>query len=213
MTTIRSFSWCVAILTLCCGLMTAPTEAASIGSVTRIRGDASAESSGQKRNLTKDAEIDMGDRLTTGPAARLEIKFADGTTLTLGEKADFTIDDLTISKDSGIALFTRKAGAVLLSGGDIAKLPNHKIEIASNAGTIGIRGTTVWGGTIKDKSQLDVFLIEGAVEVRSPGGTVVLDKPGLGTSIGTIGAKPDDPTQWQTALRDRAVATVSFDAP
>ncbi len=126
--------------------------------------------------------MELGDRLLTGPGARLEVKFTDNTVLTLARKADFTIDELSVGKESGAALFTRKAGAMLLAGGDIAKLPVHKIEIASNAGTIGIRGTVVWGGVVKDKSLLDVFLIEGAVEVRTPGGTVVLDKPGLGTS-------------------------------
>lgn len=210
----RTLLFCFAIVPLCIGAFGFVAEAASIGSVTRIRGDASAEATNhEKRILSQDAAVELGDRLLTGPGARLEVKFTDNTVLTLGEKADFTIDELSVGKESGAALFTRKAGAMLLAGGDIAKLPVHKIEIASNAGTIGIRGTVVWGGVVKDKSLLDVFLIEGAVEVRTPGGTVVLDKPGLGTSVGAVGGKPDDPIQWQPALRDRAIATVSFDAP
>jgi hypothetical protein len=183
------------------------------GTVVRLRGEASADASGQSRALAVNAPIEIGDRLHTGSGARLEVKLLDGTDITLGEKADFTIDRLSLSEDQGIGLFTRAAGALRLVGGDITKKPEHKLEVASNVGTIGIRGTDFWGGAIKPGSLLDVFLIEGAVEVRTPGGTVVLDKPGLGTSITRQGAAPLAPNQWAAALRDRAIATVSFDAP
>ncbi len=210
----RLILFCLGILACSCFALNVPmARAADVGSVTRIRGDASAEASGQKRALRQDSHIALGDRLTTGDDARLEVKFADGTMLTLGEKADFTIDELSIGSQSGTALFTRKAGAILLAGGDIAKLPVHKIEIAGNAGTIGIRGTKVWGGVVKPNSLLDVFLIEGVVEVRTPTGTVILDKAGLGTSVTDANGKPADPIQWKPALRDQAIATVSFDQP
>ena len=211
----RFFVFLLGIIALCSGPLAAPAAetGAAVGSVTRLQGEASAQVSGQTRALKQDAAIDIGDRLTTGPDARLEVKFTDGTTLTLGEKADFTVDDLSVGEDSGLALFTRKAGAMLLSGGGIAKLPTHKIEVANNAGTIGIRGTTVWGGVVKDGSVLDVFLVEGAIEVRTPAGTVLLDKVGQGTSVHAIGGQPDQPGQWADALRDRALATVAFTAP
>jgi hypothetical protein len=188
-------------------------DAAGVGAVLRLRGEATAQAAGQTRTLAQGTEIDLGDRLKTGPGARLEVKFSDGTDLTLGENADFTIDALAVSGDTGTALFTRAAGALLLAGGEIAKLPQHRIEIASSAGTIGIRGTTVWGGTIKPGSLLDVLLIEGAVEVRTAAGAVVLDQPGLGTSVTAAGGAPQIPTSWAQALRANALATVSFDTP
>ena len=102
---------------------------------------------------------------------------------------------------------------MLLAGGAIAKMPHHRLEIAGNAGTIGIRGTTVWGGVIKPGSLLDVFLIEGAVEVRTAAGTVLLDRVGQGTSVTAMGGAPQQPTSWAEALRAGALATVSFDRP
>ena len=187
--------------------------AASVGSVTRVQGVASAQTAGKPHALAKDAQIEMGDRLQTGADARLEITFVDGTVLTLGEKADFTIDALVFTPQEGTALFKRTSGAIRLLGGEMMKRPDHKIEIASNAGTIGIRGTEVWGGTIKPGSLLDVFLIEGSVEVRTTAGTVVLDQVGLGTSVTAPGGAPTAPAQWAPALRDRALATVTFAAP
>ena len=188
-------------------------QAAAVGSVVRLQGEAEAQAGGRSHALARGAEIDLGDRLTTGPGARLEVKFTDGTDLTLGERADFTIDALTMSADSGTELFTRAAGALLLAGGEIARLPRHRIEIASSAGTIGIRGTTVWGGVVKPGSLLDVFLLEGAVEVRTSAGTVVLDRPGHGTSVTAIGGAPQPPISWAPALRRAAIATVSFNSP
>jgi len=209
------------ILFLSAALVALPVQAIAIsvaqgapaGTVTRLRGDASAEAAGQTRALAQDSTIELGDRLHTGADARLEVKFIDGTVLTLGEKADFTIDALSVGPQSGEALFTRTAGAIRLLAGQIAKLPEHRVEVAGNAATIGIRGTDVWGGTVKPGSLLDVFLIEGAVDVRTPGGTVVLDKPGLGTSVTAPGGVPQEPATWQPALRDQALATVSFSAP
>jgi len=194
-----------------CGYASAATV--EVGSVTRIRGEASAETTGKAHALAADAKIDMGDRLTTGPGARLEVTFFDGTLLTLGERADFTVDELTVSPGKGTALFTRTAGAIRLLAGSVSKQAENRVEIAGNAGTIGIRGTEVWGGTVKPGSQLDVFLIEGSVEVRSAAGSVVLDRAGLGTSIAAVGGPPAAPVQWAPALRDQALATVSFDSP
>jgi hypothetical protein len=211
----RHLSIMITILTLSivgmCDLTSA--QAAAVGTVTRLRGEANAQAAGKTHALAESGEVDMGDRLLTGPGARLEVKFVDGTVLTLGEKADFTIDELTVTPGKGVALFTRVTGAIRLVGGDVTKQAEHKMEVASNAGTIGIRGTDVWGGTVKPGSQLDVFLIEGAVEVRNAAGTVVLDQAGLGTSVTAAGGAPVAPTQWPQALRDRAIATVSFDSP
>jgi hypothetical protein len=210
----RFFLICLGIIVISADfLWVGAAYAAIVGSVTRIQGDASALLSSETRHLTEGSAIQVGDRLQTGADARLEVTFIDGTMLTLGERADFTVDELSIGQERGTALFTRLAGAIVLAGGDIAKMPQHKIEIASNAGTIGIRGTKVWGGVVKPGSLLDVFLIEGEVEVRTPGGTVVLNQPGEGTSVTAMGRAPDTPLQWRPALRDQALATVAFTAP
>ena len=181
-----------------------------VGHVLRVQGEANAQAGGRSHTLTADAPVALGDRLLTGPDARLEVQFFDGTILTLGEKANLVVDEFVVTPGKGEALFTRVTGALRLIGGTVTKEERHKVQIASAAGTIGIRGTDVWGGTIKPGSRLDVFLIEGAVEVRTRAGTVVLDRPGLGTSITAAGGAPQAPTQWEPGLRDRAIATVTF---
>jgi hypothetical protein len=213
----RRFALLVVAAITACGIAAAEqalaADAVEVGAVTRLRGDVTVLAAGKTKTLAVDTEIAIGDRLKTGPGARLEVKFFDGTLLTLGESADFTIDELVVTPGKGEALFTRTAGALRLLAGAVSKQADHKVEIASNAGTLGIRGTDVWGGTVKPGSQLDVFLIEGAVEVRTPAGTVLLDKPGLGTSVTAPGGAPSPPVQWPSDLRAQALSTVSFSAP
>jgi len=57
---------------------------------------------------------------------------------------------------------------------------------------------------------MDVFLIEGGVTVTTPGGTVVLDQPGQGTSVTAAGQAPAVPVFWPSKLKEQAFATVSF---
>src|SRR5262249_36507220 len=113
-------------------------KGAPAGTVVRARGEVSAVLDGVSRTLAEGATIELGDRLKPGAGARIEVKFLDGTTLSLGEKADLTIDELSMGDGKGTALFTRTAGAIRLIGGAIAKEPEHKMEIATNAGTLGI---------------------------------------------------------------------------
>lgn len=185
--------------------------AADIGKVTRIRGEATAGSGGRSHPLALASGVAIGERLVTGPDARLEVTLTDGTVFTLGENAVFTIDELSIKGNRGTALFSRIAGALRLIAGAVAKQPQHRIEITGAVATIGIRGTDVWGGSVR--SLYDVFLFDGSVEVRTRRGRVVLTEPGTGTSITAPGARPQRPDRWPPELQARAFATVSFDAP
>lgn len=189
-------------------LITLPANllAVEAGQVVRLRGDARTD--GAAAPLRVGSSIAVGDRLHTGPEARLEVRLSDGSDFTLGANADFTIDRLVIGERSGSALFHLTRGAFRMAGGMIAKLPDHRVEITAPLGVIGIRGTEVWGGSLI--SPLDVFLIEGEVTVTTPGGQVVLNRPNQGTSIPAAGASPEKPHEWRPDLRARAIATVSF---
>ncbi|HVI50406.1 MAG TPA: FecR family protein [Candidatus Sulfotelmatobacter sp.] len=189
-------------------LFTSQAGAEEVGRVLRLQGQAAASSVETSRSLREGDRLSLGDRLTTGPGARLMAVLSDGSELTLGANTDFTIDELVLEKDRGSALFHLAKGAFRMVGGAIAKVPEHRMEIAAPLGTIGIRGTDVWGGSLK--SPMDVFLIEGEISVSTPGGAVILSKPGQGTSVTAAGQAPLPPSDWSEDLRRRAFATVSF---
>lgn len=178
------------------------------GKVRLLQGQAAASGPEGSRALGPGAGFALNEHLTTGPDSRLMAVLADGSELTLGANADFTVDEMVLDQNHPSALFHLAKGAFRMVGGAIARMPGHRMEIASPLGTIGIRGTDVWGGSLK--SPFDVFLIEGQVDVTTPGGTVVLNQPGQGTSVMAPGQPPLPPVMWNPALRDRAFATVSF---
>ena len=75
--------------------------------------------------------------------------------------------------------------------------------------TIGIRGTTFWGGTLD--GVFEVALLDGkAVIVENRAGRVVIDKIGEGTAIGAAGVAPTPPKKWGQCKLGRAIATVAF---
>jgi len=126
----------------------------------------------------------------------------------LGANAEFTIDELVIAPERSSALFHLAKGAFRMIGGAVARTPDHRMEITAPIGTIGIRGTDVWGGSLE--SPLDVFLIEGEVSVTSKAGTVILNRPGQGTSVVGADSAPSPAHFWGPDLKGRAYATVSF---
>jgi hypothetical protein len=64
----------------------------AVGSVSRIQGTATGQTSEATEKLELGTSVFMEEVLATGAAARLEVGFLDTTTLTLGEKAKVRID-------------------------------------------------------------------------------------------------------------------------
>ena len=190
-------------------LLAAPSPGAEeVGAVTRVQGRAVAERGAQVLTLSVEAPVIRDERLVTGEAARLEVLLQGDTTLTLGENGALVLDDLIVTPAES-TLRIRVTGAFRLASG---LLPHSaRTEIITPLATIGIRGTDVWGGPID--GAFGVFLIDGAVEVTTQAGSVILDRPGTGTTVRAANAPPSDPVVWPGQKVDRAVAAVSFSTP
>ena len=189
-------------------LAAASPGAEEVGAVTRTQGRAVAERGAQVLMLSAEMPVLRGDRLVTGAAARLEVLLQGDTTLTLGENGALVLDDLIVTPAES-SLRIRVTGAFRLASG---LLPHGAgTEIVTPLATIGIRGTDVWGGPID--GAFGVFLIDGAVEVTTQAGSVILDTPGTGTTVRAANAAPSDPVVWPGQKVDRAVAVISFGTP
>ncbi len=200
-----------AILALALAFATAASAApAPVGTVDKAQGQTEALQSGVARGLAVDGPVLFGDRLRTGPAARLEAKLADGTVLTLGEKGKLTVDKFVYDpdRDGGKLALTVKSGAFLFVGGKIEGPTGGHVDIHTPVGTLGVRGTTVWGGHID--GGFGVLVLSGEVSLATPHGTVMMHK-GQGTMV-YDGKGPSDAAPWPDDRVKRAVATVSFDA-
>lgn len=193
------------------GFVAQPAAAAEpIGSVSRIQGMSTAVVDGASAPLDLGASVFLNQEVSTGEAARLELTFADGTLLTLGEKAKMILDTFVYNPAEGTGkMKLAVVGAFRFVSGQVTKQKNQEVAVTTPVATVGIRGTEFWGGPIDDQA-LGVFLIEGEVTVTNANGEQVLDTPGQGTNIATPDAAPGPVTIWPQAKVDRAIATVTF---
>lgn len=201
------------LLTLAAGLMTATLSAAGdrpgVGGVERLEREATATFEADTRQLAVEDAVFFQDLLETSEQARLTVALADGTRLTLGENASLRIDEFVYTPDSSTARLGLSVleGAFQFVGGDAENMENSEIEINTGVGTLGVRGTTVWGGRID--GSFGVFVLEGSVTVRNEAGEVSLG-PGEGTMVDAVDTQPSAPKKWPEEKVQRAVSTVSF---
>jgi hypothetical protein len=182
----------------------------TIGTVSRIQGEASGARGGIVQALGLNASVFLNETVSTGAAARLELTFKDNTQLTLGENAKLTLDRYVFNPTAGRGTIRfRLVGAFRFLSGQVSKLARSDVSVTTPVATIGIRGTEFWGGPVDDQS-LGVFLIEGAVRVSNAAGAQILNRPGQGTNIARPGAAPGPITFWPQDKINRATATVTF---
>jgi len=187
----------------------ARAESDVIAKVARLVLSAKVERGGAARSLVVDTALRLGDEVSTGAGARLEITFEDGTSLTLGEKARVKLDRYVYDPEgrADMALSVAR-GAFLFVTGAMGALADKQVSVSTPLATIGVRGTTFWGGALDNP--LDVLLLDGRIEVRTSVGAVLLGQAGRGTTVPAPGSRPTAPTFWPPDKRERAFATVAF---
>jgi hypothetical protein len=154
--------------------------------------------------------VDMGDSIETGEDARVLIMFDDRSEFTLGENALAKIDEYVydpITKENQTARLEIAKGAFLWVTGIIARDDQPDIEISTSFGSIGIRGTTVWGGELDDLFQ--VFVADGRVVYKTNRGFLTLS-PGEGSNVDDIDMMPSRRAVWPEGKINRALETISF---
>lgn len=201
----------LALLTLALGSLAAGLGSASpadVGAVAKVQARAEATQNATTRALAVAAPVYFGDRLQTGPGARLEARLADDTVLTLGQNGRLTVDDFVYHPGAtGNTLALRVTrGAFLFVGGKIEGPSGGNVSITTPVATLGVRGTTVWGGPIDHG--YGVLVLKGLVTVTTAKGSVTLH-PGEGTMI--YGSKPPaDAAPWPQHRTKQALASIAF---
>ncbi|MBX9934895.1 MAG: FecR family protein [Methylobacterium sp.] len=186
-----------------------PASAADVvGQVDKVERQAVAVVEGQSRDMTVAGPVFFKDMIRTGGASRLESKLADGTVLTLGEHAKITVDEFVYRPDrqGGKLGLTVARGAFLFVGGKIEGPTGGNVAIRTAVGTLGVRGTTVWGGPID--GGFGVLVLDGLVTLKTARGSVTMRK-GQGTMV-YAGRAPQTAAPWPEDRTKRAVATISF---
>ncbi|HQQ64145.1 MAG TPA: FecR family protein [Pseudomonadales bacterium] len=181
---------------------------ATNGTVTIQRGGAALPAT-RKSTLVEHDEIHTGDN------ARAQLRFADGTVTTLGANTIFVIKTYqwkSDNKQEADAGFQLVQGAFRTVTGHILDAQGSRFNVTTPVGVIGIRGTDFWGGYL-DGDNVDVLLIDGkhAVTISNKSGTVILNKPGEGTTLRADQGAPAVKV-WPKEKVGRAVATIAWPA-
>ena len=179
------------------------------GTVVRIQGSAVAMQDAVPRPLKTGGKILKGDVISTGPGARLEFRMLDGAVMTLGEKTIFVVIDYITGGPEPNAAMRLLQGAFSAVSGDMMKMAGARFTVETETATVGIRGTTFWGGKLE--GVFEVALLDGQeVIVENKAGRVVINKVGDGTRISSANVAPTPPKTWSAAKVNRAIATVAF---
>lgn len=97
------------------------------------------------RVLSRGDDVFLGDMIVVGEAAKIQIKFTDGTLLNLIEKSQFWVNQYQYQKNQNANQF----GAELLKGGfrittgDIEKTNPDQYQVKALNSTLGFMGTTL----------------------------------------------------------------------
>jgi len=180
-----------------------------IGTVTRLQGAAEASYQGRQKNLSQNAAIYFGDRISTGPEARVAITLADETEVTLGANASLVVDEFVYTPEQSTGKLGLQVlqGAFLFVGGKIEGQTRSNVSITTPVATLGIRGTTLWGGFLDGK--YGVVAVSGIVKVTTTVGTVTLTE-NQGTWMSNPRQFPKQPADWADELLARAMDTITF---
>jgi len=163
-----------------------------IGHVTRVKGRVSVVRGGESAPLAEGAPIYPTDVLKTGLVGRVEVRFADDTSITLTDRSTFAIDDYGFPGPGARVRFRLAFGAVRAVSGKVAAEDPEAFSLATPVATIGIRGTDFWAGTLEGR--FNVVLLSGPVVVVQNGrGQVELTEPGQATVIEVPGVRQPDP--------------------
>lgn len=181
-----------------------------VAKVLRIQNAAVAMQDALPRPLDVGSDVQLGDIISTGKDTRLEIEFTDGTIVRLGERAHFTVVEYVLEQNGGNAVMRMLQGAFQVTSGKMMQLADASMTVETNTATIGIRGTTFWGGELENG--FEVALLKGkGVDVKTAVGTVSLTEPGTGTRAANKGVFPSEPLPWGRNKMQSAIDTVSFD--
>jgi hypothetical protein len=198
------------------GVVSAPpasVQAADIaGQVLRIKNTANIKLGELEfKELGVGSIVYVGDRIVTGPNARLEMRMLDRSVITLGENSDFVIESYLFDRERGVGKVLLKVavGTFRAVTGGIGSIRDRSFALKTPVATIGIRGTDFWGGPLD--GIYNIALLGGAaISVENAAGRVEIGQVGYGTTVSGPTVAPTPPIPWAPAKIRRASETVAF---
>jgi hypothetical protein len=183
-------------------LLPAAAAASGAGHVEALRGSATAEAGGRRRDLAPAMPVFEGDLVSTAEEARLSLRLGEATSLRLGGGVTLRIDRF-LARTGGVLVLER--GAMLLDREHRGGTPPG-LAVRSPFGLIAVRGTRFFAGP--SNGVFGVFVERGVVTLIGANQGVDITA-GLGADIATPGAAPTAPRAWGAARIAAALDAVN----
>jgi hypothetical protein len=179
--------------------------APKIGVAAAVKNDVQRGVGAGAQPIAVGNDLFTNERIRTGEASAAQILFLDKTTLTIGARAELTLDRFVYdpSKGEGQVVLNAVQGAFRFVTG--SQNPRN-YTIKTPVGTLGVRGTIV--DLVVDNGQVTVILVEGALVMTVNGANYTLSKPGTAYVFGANGAV-NGPVTWDGTILNTS-ADVSF---
>lgn len=181
-----------------------------IGAFAEVEGTVSAIHGGQTKVAAVGQPVYLNDIVETGGDSKALILFVDDTEFSLGDNAQLTVDEYVFDPDGADknkGRFSVLRGAFLMTSGLMTKAENHDVNVETAYGSIGLRGTTVWGGAIDD--EYNVFVQDGEVTFSTGRGRIRIGS-GQGSKVRHKNAVPERAKVWGQEKINRATKTVAL---
>jgi hypothetical protein len=164
-------------LSLCCATA---IFASNVAEVTALHGNAKLDTT---TPITLHQKLNKQTTITTEAKSKLQLKFIDDTIITIGENAEFSIEEYLIDEENSKVELKASKGNFRFLTGQIGKLAPKRFSLQTKTATMGIRGTDVAFST-NDTTTGVLYLGRGkGVVVSNDKGEVVLDEPGEGVNL------------------------------
>lgn len=192
-------------------LLSGQALAETAGRVNFIVGEVAAINiaDGSRRVLSKGDLVNSGERLETGKG-RLQIRFTDGSFVSLQPNTVFGLDNYTFAKnkpEEGSLLFNFVRGGMRTVSGAIGKVNRANYKVKTPVATIGIRGTG-YAATQEPNGRLMLTVSKGIVNLSNDFGNTNVP---AGQTFQTEQGKAPEPAPKGEAVSARADSPDSAD--
>ena len=128
--------------------------------------------SGEARSLRRRSKLYQGDTLNIGVDSKAQVRFRDGTILSLRAETALRVDRFQFeTADNDESIFTLLRGGFKTITGAIPKKDPRKHTVRTPVATIGVRGTH-YGAVMGDSLYVGVW--EGGIKVSNDKGSIDL---------------------------------------
>jgi hypothetical protein len=177
-----------------------------IGVASAVKNQVESLAGASARPLSVGSDIFTNERIRTGDAATAQLLFLDKTVVSVGPKAELTLDRFVYDPDRGsgrVVLDTLRGSFRFATG---SQNPNN-YTIKTPVATLGIRGTLI--DLLVQDGRTVILLVEGAVNIRLINGQILEHtRPGTAFVINANGTY-SGPVTWDGTIVN-ALGDISF---